>query len=107
MPDDPVFDDIPSLTYFTKTKKILKMQRIFIKSRAEVLGDSSHHHCIPNLKTLRLAGVPCRYQEKGIISLILLQLDPIRTLIEFIFSYFHIFIFSLLSSFLLEDFENQ
>nr|XP_031844147.1 uncharacterized protein LOC116432025 [Nomia melanderi] len=66
MPDDPVFDDIPSLTYFTKTKKILKMQRIFIKSRTEVLGDSTHDRCIPNLKTLRLAGVPCRYQEEAL-----------------------------------------
>ncbi|XP_078045804.1 uncharacterized protein LOC144474606 [Augochlora pura] len=64
--DDPVFDEIPSLKYFDKTRKILKMQRIFIKPRTEVLGDSDQYQCIPNLNTLQIAGVPCRYQEEAL-----------------------------------------
>nr|XP_033339042.1 general transcription factor 3C polypeptide 6 [Megalopta genalis] len=64
--NDPVFDEIPSLKYFAKTRKILKMQRIFIKPRTEVLGDSDHYQCIPNLNTLQIAGVPCRYQEEAL-----------------------------------------
>lgn len=64
--DDPLFDDIRSLEYFAKTRKILKMQRIFVKPRTEVLGDSDHHQCVPNSKTLQLAGVPCRYQEEAL-----------------------------------------
>lgn len=66
VPDDPLFDDISNLKYFAKTRKTLKMQRIFIKPRTEVLGDSSHHQCVPNLETVQLAGVPCRYQEEAL-----------------------------------------
>ncbi|XP_076161822.1 uncharacterized protein LOC143143873 isoform X2 [Ptiloglossa arizonensis] len=64
--DDPVFDASPNLTYFAKTRKFLKMQRIFIKSRTEVLGDSEHYKCIPNLNTLKQAGVPDRYQMEAL-----------------------------------------
>ncbi|XP_015429316.1 PREDICTED: uncharacterized protein LOC107186037 [Dufourea novaeangliae] len=66
IPNDPVFDVVPNVKYFTKTRKVLKMQRIFIKSRTEVLGDSEHYQCIPNLNTLQQAGVPCQYQEEAL-----------------------------------------
>ncbi|XP_076756025.1 uncharacterized protein LOC143426439 isoform X2 [Xylocopa sonorina] len=63
--DDPVFDVAPNLKYFAKTRKSLKMQRIFIKSRTEVLGDSEHNQCVPNLNTLKQAGIPFRYQKEA------------------------------------------
>lgn len=64
--DDAVFDKVPTLKYFAKTKKILKMQRIFTKPRVEVLGDSEHDSCIPNIDTLSQAGVPPKYQEEAL-----------------------------------------
>lgn len=64
--DDPVFDVAPNCKYFAKTRKLLKMQRIFIKSRTEVLGDSDHKQCIPNLNTLEQAGIPFKYQKKAL-----------------------------------------
>lgn len=64
--DDPVFDTASNLKYFAKTRKCLKMRRIFIKPRAEVLGDSEHEQCIPNLNTLKQAGVPTRYQKEAL-----------------------------------------
>lgn len=63
--DDEVFDKVPTLKYFTKTRKLLKMQRVFMKPRVEVLGDSEHDSCIPNIETLSQAGVPPKYQEEG------------------------------------------
>jgi hypothetical protein len=66
--DDPVFDKVPTLKYFKKTRKLLKMQRAFVVPRYEVLGDSSHSQSIPNLDTIREAGVPVKYQEDGKLS---------------------------------------
>lgn len=63
--DDEVFDKVPSLKYFAKTRKLLKMQRVFTKPRVEILGDSEHDSCIPNTETLSQAGVPPRYQEEA------------------------------------------
>lgn len=63
--DDVIFDKIPTLKYFTKTRKVLKMQRVFTKPRAEVFGNSEINSCIPNVDTLSQAGVPPKYQEEG------------------------------------------
>lgn len=63
--NDSVFDATSNLRYFAKTRKSLKMQRIFIKSRTEFLGDSEHYQCVPNLNTLKQAGVPLLYREQG------------------------------------------
>lgn len=65
MVDDPVFDVAPNFKYVAKTRKFLKMQRIFIKPRTEVLGDSQNNQCIPNSDTLMQAGIPFQYQEEG------------------------------------------
>lgn len=65
MVDDLVFDTAPNFKYFAKTRKFLKMQRIFTKSRTEVLGDSENNECIPNPNTLKQAGIPFQYQEEG------------------------------------------
>lgn len=63
--DDEVFDKVPTLKYFAKTRKLLKMQRVFTKPRVEILGDSEHDSCIPNSEMLSQAGVPPKYQEEG------------------------------------------
>lgn len=63
--DDEVFDKVPTLKYFAKTRKLLKMQRVFTKPRVEILGDSEHDSCIPNSETLSQAGVPPKYQEEA------------------------------------------
>ncbi|TGZ45621.1 general transcription factor 3C polypeptide 6 [Temnothorax longispinosus] len=63
--DDEVFDKVPSLKYFAKTRKLLKMQRVFTKPKVEILGDSEHDSCIPNIETLSQAGVPPKYQEEA------------------------------------------
>lgn len=63
---DPIFDQIPNLKYFGKTRKLLKMQRVFVKQRTEVLGDSEHDKCIPNLDTIKQAGVPPMYQSQAL-----------------------------------------
>ncbi|XP_043791185.1 uncharacterized protein LOC122714162 isoform X1 [Apis laboriosa] len=64
---DPVFDIAPNFKYFAKTKKFLKMQRIFIKSRTEVLGDSENNQCIPNSYTLKQAGIPLQYRTEALL----------------------------------------
>ncbi|XP_017887184.1 general transcription factor 3C polypeptide 6 [Ceratina calcarata] len=64
--NDPVFDVAPNLKYFAKTRKSLKMRRVFIKPRTEVLGDSEHNECIPNLDTLKQAGIPFQYQAEAL-----------------------------------------
>ncbi|XP_058791750.1 uncharacterized protein LOC131664564 [Phymastichus coffea] len=64
--DDPVFDKIPTLKYFQKTRKLLRMQRAFVTSRYEVVGDSENKKCIPNIETIKEAGVPPKYQEKAL-----------------------------------------
>ncbi|KAL0122333.1 hypothetical protein PUN28_007217 [Cardiocondyla obscurior] len=63
--DDEVFDKVPSLKYFAKTRKLLKMQRVFIKPRAEVLSNSEQDSCTPSMETLSQAGVPPKYQEEA------------------------------------------
>ncbi|XP_035742441.1 probable serine/threonine-protein kinase dyrk1 isoform X1 [Vespa mandarinia] len=64
--DDPIFDQTPTLKYFGKTRKVLKMQRVFVKQRTEVLGDSEHSKCIPNKDTIKQAGVPPMYQSQAL-----------------------------------------
>lgn len=44
---------------------MLRMQRAFVVPRYEVIGDSEHPKCVPNLETIKEAGVPQRYQEEG------------------------------------------
>lgn len=66
--DDPVFDTPATLKYFAKTRKLLKMERVFAMQRTEVLGDLDHNYCIPNIDTIKEAGVPPKYQEDGIES---------------------------------------
>ncbi|XP_011314133.1 uncharacterized protein [Fopius arisanus] len=61
--DDPVFDVTPKVKYSTKTRKVLKMKRVFVKPRLEVIGDSDNSQCVPNLEALKEAGVPPNYQE--------------------------------------------
>ena len=63
--EDPVFEVAPTVKYLTKTRKVLKMQRVFVTPRTEVLGDSKHNECIPNLETIKKAGVPPKYQKDG------------------------------------------
>ncbi|KAI4486635.1 hypothetical protein M0804_006005 [Polistes exclamans] len=64
--NDPVFDQVPTLKYFGKTRKVLKMQRVFVKQRVEVLGDSEHSKCIPNIDTIKEAGIPPMYQSQAL-----------------------------------------
>lgn len=64
--DDVIFDKVPTLKYFTKTRKVLKMQRVFAKPRAEIFGNPDINNCTPNTDTLSQAGVPAKYQEEGI-----------------------------------------
>lgn len=63
--DDPVFEVAPTLNYLTKSRKLLKMQRVFIAPRTEVLGNSIHNESLPNIETIIEAGVPPKYQEEG------------------------------------------
>ncbi|XP_020288875.1 general transcription factor 3C polypeptide 6 [Pseudomyrmex gracilis] len=64
--DDPIFDKAPTLKYFAKTRKLLKMQRVFTKPRTEILGDSEQSGCTPNMEILSQAGVPPKYQEEAL-----------------------------------------
>jgi len=63
--DDVVFDKIPTLKYFGKTRKILKMQRVFTKPRVEIFGNSEQNACMPNIETLSQAGIPPKHEEDG------------------------------------------
>ncbi|XP_015108536.1 mediator of RNA polymerase II transcription subunit 12 [Diachasma alloeum] len=64
--DDPVFDVPPKLKYSTKTRKVLKMKRVFVKPRLDVMEDSNHSQSVPNLEALKEAGVPPNYQEEAL-----------------------------------------
>ncbi|KAJ8681473.1 hypothetical protein QAD02_017260 [Eretmocerus hayati] len=64
--DDPVFDKVPQLKYFAKSRKLLRMQRAFIVPRYEVVGDSQHSKSIPNMDTLSEAGVAPKYQDEAL-----------------------------------------
>lgn len=44
------------------------MQRAFVAPRYEVMGDSEHIKCVPNMDTIKEAGVPPKYQEEGIVK---------------------------------------
>lgn len=44
------------------------MRRAFVVPRNEVVGDSKHPQCIPNLEIIKKAGVPLKYQDEGILS---------------------------------------
>lgn len=41
------------------------MKRIFVKPRVEVLGNSEHPSCMPNMKTIQDFGIPPDYQKNG------------------------------------------
>ncbi|KAG8034505.1 hypothetical protein G9C98_007581 [Cotesia typhae] len=64
--DDPVFDKANNIKYFGKVDKILKMKRIFVKPRVEVLGNSEHPSCMPNMKTIQDFGIPPDYQKNAL-----------------------------------------
>lgn len=64
--DDPVFDKPSTLRYYKKSRKILKMKRVFVNPRLEILGDSNHPKCIPNIETIKEAGVPPKYQNDAL-----------------------------------------
>ncbi|KAH0564525.1 DNA ligase 1 [Cotesia glomerata] len=64
--DDPVFDLPNNIKYFGKVDKVLKMKRIFVKQRVEVLGNSEHPSCLPNMKTIQDFGIPSDYQENAL-----------------------------------------
>lgn len=64
--DDPVFEVAPTLRYLTKSRKLLKMQRVFIAPRTEVLGNSVHNESLPNMETIVEAGVPPKYQDEAL-----------------------------------------
>lgn len=63
--DDVIFDKIPTLKYFAKTRKILRMQRVFTKPKVEIFGNSEQSAREPDMETLAQAGVPPKYQEDG------------------------------------------
>lgn len=67
--DDPVFEVAPTIKYMSKSRKLLKMQRVFIAPRTEVLGNSMHNESVPNIETIIEAGVPPKYQEEGYKSI--------------------------------------
>ncbi|XP_046472390.1 uncharacterized protein [Neodiprion pinetum] len=64
--DDPAFETPATLKYFAKTRKLLKMERVFTMQRTEVLGDSDHLHYLPNISTIKEAGVPPKYQDDAL-----------------------------------------
>ncbi|XP_046740005.1 uncharacterized protein LOC124407666 [Diprion similis] len=64
--DDPAFETPATLKYFAKTRKLLKMERVFTMQRTEVLGDSDHLYCLPNISTIKEAGVPSKYQDDAL-----------------------------------------
>ncbi|XP_014477962.1 PREDICTED: general transcription factor 3C polypeptide 6 [Dinoponera quadriceps] len=64
--DDAIFDKVPTLKYFAKTRKMLKMQRVFAKPRTEIFGNPEINNCIPNIDMLSQAGVPPKYQEEAL-----------------------------------------
>ncbi|XP_034950346.1 general transcription factor 3C polypeptide 6 [Chelonus insularis] len=61
--EDPIFDTVPTFKFFTKTNKILKMKRVFVKPKLQFLDDSNS---IPNLEAIKEAGVPLHYQENAL-----------------------------------------
>ena len=63
--DDPIFDATPTLKYSAKARKILKMHRIFVEQKTEMLGDSNDPSCIPNPETVEKAGIPQQCQKAG------------------------------------------
>lgn len=63
---DSEFDKtIPNIKYYNKSRKVLKMQRVFVEPNLDVLGDSEEAKCKPNLETVQEAGVPPIYQQAG------------------------------------------
>ncbi|XP_015601728.1 uncharacterized protein LOC107270853 [Cephus cinctus] len=64
--NDLIFDTVPTLKYFAKTRKLLRMQRVFTAARTDVLGDSTHAQCIPNINTIKEAGVPSKYHDNAL-----------------------------------------
>lgn len=85
--NDHVFDAASNLKYFAKTRKFLKMQRIFIKPRTEVLGDSEDPQCIPNFSTLKQAGIPLRYYEQGMLLKFILPPNKTMVICSTIYRY--------------------
>ncbi|XP_012288250.1 uncharacterized protein LOC105703997 isoform X1 [Orussus abietinus] len=78
--DDPVFDAKPTLKYFVQTRKILKMQRVFVTPRTELLGDSNDTRSVPNMDVIKKAGVPPKYQEGALEFWKKMYVDRIQAL---------------------------
>lgn len=49
------------------------MQRAFVMPRYEVVGDSEHSRSVPNIDTIKEAGIPMKYQEEGMFARLLLD----------------------------------
>ncbi|EFN83196.1 general transcription factor 3C polypeptide 6 [Harpegnathos saltator] len=64
--DDIIFDKVPTLKYFAKTRKLLKMQRVFAKPKVELFDNPDISNCIPNINALSQAGVPLKYQQDAL-----------------------------------------
>lgn len=62
--DDAVFDVTPTLKYMAKTRKVLRMNRVFVETKTDLLGDSSNPDCLPSIEATKKAGIPLRYQEE-------------------------------------------
>ncbi|KAK0179409.1 hypothetical protein PV327_005165 [Microctonus hyperodae] len=82
--EDEVFDKISTLKYYNKSRKILKMKRVFVKPRLEVLGDSNHPQSIPNLETIKAAGVPPNYQEEALLLWEEMRTERLEALNEYL-----------------------
>ncbi|KAK0172426.1 hypothetical protein PV328_005743 [Microctonus aethiopoides] len=82
--EDEVFDKTPSLKYYNKSKKVLKMKRVFVKPRLEVLGDSNHPQSIPNLETIKAAGVPPNYQKEALLFWEEMRTERLEALNEYL-----------------------
>lgn len=63
--DDPFCENTASKKYYCKTRKILRMRRIFSTPRTEFLEDKDDPLCLPNPEPIKAAGVPVKYQEAG------------------------------------------
>ncbi|XP_043274826.1 uncharacterized protein [Venturia canescens] len=82
--DDPVFDVTPSLKYLAKTRKVLRMNRIFVEPKTELLGDSKDPECLPTMEAVKKAGVPPRYQEETLESWRRIREDRMKALNDYL-----------------------
>lgn len=68
--DDPFCENTASKKYYCKTRKVLKMRRIFSTPRTEFLDNNDDPQCNPNPEQVKAAGVPVKYQEEGTVQLL-------------------------------------